>query len=95
MRDYLDFAMATSSTSSFRSSVFGRQHRSRADVKSLYYTPVGKLSALGDRGIQRDYLNVLRVSGHPMARQIAIIQNKTANLDRRIAADLTDARELI
>jgi hypothetical protein len=30
-----------------------------------------------------------------MARQIAIIQNKTANLDRRIAADLTDAYELI
>ena len=30
-----------------------------------------------------------------MARNIAIIQNKTANLDRRIAADLTDARELI
>jgi hypothetical protein len=29
-----------------------------------------------------------------MARQIAIIQNKTANLDRRIAADLTDAHEL-
>lgn len=30
-----------------------------------------------------------------MARQIAFIQNKTANLDRRIAADLTDAYELI
>lgn len=30
-----------------------------------------------------------------MARQIAIIQNKTANPDRRIAADLTDAHELI
>ena len=30
-----------------------------------------------------------------MARQIAIIQNKTVNLDRRIAADLTDAHELI
>jgi hypothetical protein len=30
-----------------------------------------------------------------LARQIAIIQNKTANLDRRIAADLTDAHELI
>ena len=30
-----------------------------------------------------------------MARQIAIIQNKTADPDRRIAADLTDAHELI
>jgi hypothetical protein len=30
-----------------------------------------------------------------MAHQIAIVQNKTANLDRRIAADLPEARELI